>query len=114
LFNVPLGKYKNPVICNSNNLRNVSLVLRYSKAMIKISDYKEMLLENAKEGDFIYLDPPYNPASSTAYFTKYTDSGFNNQDQRELADIFRKLLKIVYTMAALNSRIFFAIFYFRH
>jgi DNA adenine methylase len=52
-FNVPLGKYKNPVICNTSNLRNVSLALRYSRAKIEFSDYKEILLENAKEGDFI-------------------------------------------------------------
>jgi DNA adenine methylase len=48
-------------------------------------------LENAKESDFIYLDPPYNPLSSTAYFTKYTNSGFNDEDQKELAHIFSKL-----------------------
>jgi DNA adenine methylase len=91
VFNVPLGKYKSPLICNSSNLRNVSLALRYSKATIKVSDYKKILLENAKEGDFIYLDPPYSPVSSTAYFTKYTNSGFHDRDQKELADVFRKL-----------------------
>jgi DNA adenine methylase len=72
-------------------LRNVSLALRHSKATIKVSDYKDILLENAKEDDFIYLDPPYDPVSSTAYFTKYTNSGFDDQDQKELADIFREL-----------------------
>ena len=90
-FNVPLGKYKNPVICNISNLRNVSLALRHSNATIQVSHYKDILLENAKEGDFIYLDPPYDPVSSTAYFTKYTDSGFGDQDQKELADVFREL-----------------------
>jgi DNA adenine methylase len=91
VFNVPWGKYKDPVICNSKNLRNVSLVLRLSKAAIKICDYKKILLGKAKEGDFIYLDPPYNPTSSTAYFTKYTNTGFNYKDQEELAAVFRKL-----------------------
>lgn len=91
LFNVPIGKYKNPTICNSSNLRNVSLALGYSKATIRVSDYKKILLENAMEGDFIYLDPPYNPVSSTAYFTGYTYSGFSDKDQKDLADIFRKL-----------------------
>ena len=90
-FNVPLGRYKNPIICNSLNLRNVSLALRYSKATIKVSDYKKILLENAKEGDFIYLDPPYNPVSPTAYFTRYTNTGFSDQDQKELADVYREL-----------------------
>ena len=49
------------------------------------------LLENAKEGDFIYLDPPYSPESSTAYFTNYTCFGFDNKDQQQLATVFRKL-----------------------
>jgi DNA adenine methylase len=92
LFNVPWGKYNNPLICDSRNLRNASIALHYySNITIKVSDYKEMLLENAKEGDFIYLDPPYSPESSTACFTNYTSFGFDNQDQQELADIFRKL-----------------------
>jgi DNA adenine methylase len=50
-----------------------------------------MLLENAKEGDFIYLDPPYSPESSTVYFTNYTSFGFDNKDQQELATVFREL-----------------------
>ena len=60
IFNVPIGRYKNPLICNSDNLKNVSLALRYSKAVIQPSDYKQILLENAKEGDFVYLDPPFD------------------------------------------------------
>ena len=86
-----MGQYKNPLICDSSNLRNVSLALRYSNATIKACDYKEILLENTREGDFIYLDPPYNPESSTAYFTGYTNSGFYDKDQKELAHVFRKL-----------------------
>jgi DNA adenine methylase len=92
LFNVPFGKYDNPLICDSSNLRNVSIALHYcNNITIKVSDYKEMLLENAKEGDFIYLDPPYNPVSLTAYFTNSTCFGFDNKDQQELATVFRKL-----------------------
>lgn len=93
LFNVPWGKYKDPVICNSKNLRNVSLALQRSDAITQVSDYKEILRKNAKEGDFIYLDPPYRPSSSTAYFTRYTDTGFNDKDQRDLANIFEELTK---------------------
>jgi DNA adenine methylase len=93
LFNVPWGKYKDPVICNSKNLRNVSSALQRSNAKIQVSDYKEMLLKNAKEGDFIYLDPPYRPSSSTAYFTRYTDTGFTDKDQRDIASTFEELTK---------------------
>ena len=91
IFNVPIGRYKNPVICDSDNLKKVSVALRYSKAQIQVSDYKVILLQKAEEDDFIYLDPPYNPTSSTASFTDYTNTGFNDNDQKELADIFKKL-----------------------
>jgi len=91
IFNVPIGRYKNPVICDSDNLKKVSVALRYSKAQIQVSDYKVILLQKAEEDDFIYLDPPYNPTSSTASFTDYTNTGFNDNDQKELADVFKKL-----------------------
>jgi len=80
------------LICDSNNLRNASLSLRDSKVIIELSDYKQIVLENAKEGDFVYLDPPYNPASSTASFTSYTNRGFTNTDQKELRDVFTELI----------------------
>ncbi len=89
-FNVPWGKYKDPVICDSKNLRNLSIVLKQSRVNIGVRDYKE-LLKNTREGDFIYLDPPYRPTSSTAYFTGYTRAGFTDEDQRDLADIFEEL-----------------------
>ena len=92
IFNVPIGRYKNPLICDSNNLRNASLSLRDSKVIIELSDYKQIVLENAREGDFVYLDPPYNPASSTASFTSYTNSGFTDTDQKELRDVFTELM----------------------
>jgi DNA adenine methylase len=82
---------ENPLICNSNNLKNVSLALRYSKAVIQPSDYKQILLENAKEGDLVYLDPPFDPPSITSCFTSYTTSGFTKTDQKELSDVFREL-----------------------
>jgi DNA adenine methylase len=91
LFNVPWGKHTNPLICDSSNLRNVSVALRYSNIKIKASDYKQVLLENAKEGDFIYLDPPYSPISSTAYFTNYTNNGFSYKEQEKLAEVYRQL-----------------------
>jgi DNA adenine methylase len=90
-FNVPWGKYKDPAICNSKNLRNLSFALQQSETIIQVKDYKEILLKNAKEGDFIYLDPPYRPISSTAYFTRYTEAGFTDKDQRDLASIFEEL-----------------------
>jgi DNA adenine methylase len=91
IFNFPKGRYKNPLICNSNNLKNVSLSLQLSKAILQLSDYKQILLENVREGDFAYLDPPFDPISSTASFTSYTTSGFTKTDQKELSDVFAEL-----------------------
>jgi DNA adenine methylase len=91
MFNVPMGKYKNPLICDAQNLRNISTLLRQSKTKFLITDYKKILIDHAGQDDFIYIDPPYSPVTSTANFTSYTDKGFNTQDQKELADIFKLL-----------------------
>jgi DNA adenine methylase len=58
---------------------------------IKAADYRQILLENAKEGDFIYLDPPYSPESATANFTNYTTNGFSNKEQENTAEIYKQL-----------------------
>jgi DNA adenine methylase len=89
-FNVPWGEYKNPNICDSSNLENVSNALRYSSAIISTGDYRDAI-ENAQKGDFVYLDPPYNPVSYTSNFTAYTPNGFGREDQVQLAEVFRKL-----------------------
>ena len=86
IFNVPIGRYKNPLICNSNNLKNVSLALRYSKAVIQPGDYKQILLENAREGDFVYLDPPFDPPQSSLQASLLTQlAGFLKQTKKNLA-----------------------------
>ena len=91
IFNVPIGRYKNPLICDSENLRNISIILNHSNTNLHVSDYKKMLLETTQEEDFIYLDPLYYPISITSNFTSYTNNGFTNKDQEELAKIFKKL-----------------------
>lgn len=90
IFNVPIGRYKNPLICNVSNLENVSKALRYSKVLIETSDYKDVL-HRAEKDDFIYLDPPYHPTSSTSNFTGYTNYGFDDNDQSGLAKVFIEL-----------------------
>ena len=91
IFNVPIGRYKNPIICDSSNLRNISLTLKYSNTNLQVSDYKKILVEQPQKDDFIYLDPPYYPISITSNFTSYTNNGFTNRDQEKLAKIFKKL-----------------------
>jgi DNA adenine methylase len=97
-----VGK-KNPTICDSINLRNVSNVLRNPRVTIKAADYKQVLFEIVKEGDFIYLDPPYSPESSTAYFTSYTNNGFSNKDQERLAEVYKQLDEMKCKVMLTNS-----------
>jgi len=89
-FNVPMGRYKNPVICDKDRLSRASAALNYSKAQLVVRSYKEAL-KKARKDDFVYLDPPFNPLSSTAHFVDYTKSGFSEKDQEELAQVFKEL-----------------------
>jgi len=84
-FNVPFGRYNNPVICDEDNLRRVSDALQ--DVTITHQDYKHVL-KTAKSGDFIYLDPPYYPINATSSFTSYTAEGFLEKEQTELRNTF--------------------------
>ncbi|NNE19342.1 MAG: DNA adenine methylase [Myxococcales bacterium] len=87
-FNVPVGSYKNPRILNEDALRAASEALR--GADLRCASF-DMLLENAKPGDFIYFDPPYEPVSATASFTSYASGGFSQDDQTRLRDVYEAL-----------------------
>jgi DNA adenine methylase len=89
-FNVPIGSYKNPQILNEGILRAASIALQHSS--IEARDFRE-IVTLARPGDFLYFDPPYDPLSKTASFTSYTAVDFRDDDQRDLADVFRQLTK---------------------
>ncbi|MGK3964517.1 DNA adenine methylase [Sorangium sp. So ce118] len=87
-FNVPFGRYVNPSICNPPQLRACSAALQGVE--LEVRDF-ERVLDHAAEGDFVYLDPPYSPVSSTANFTSYSAGGFSFRDQERLAALFAAL-----------------------
>jgi DNA adenine methylase len=87
-FNVPMGRYANPTVCDPLALRAASLALR--RTVIQTASY-EAVLDDAGAGDFVYFDPPYDPASDTADFTAYTSSEFGRPAQGRLAEVFREL-----------------------
>jgi len=89
-FNVPLGKYTNPNIINRENLLTVSRILQSSNIEFFCRDF-EAILHDTKKGDFVYLDPPYQPVSKTANFTSYTTRNFTDDDLERLATIAEKL-----------------------
>jgi len=87
-FNVPFGSYKNPRTCDEENLRAVSQALRKTKVLCRPF---EKVVQSAEPGDFVYLDPPYQPISSTSNFTGYTRGCFGIEDQVRLAEIVKEL-----------------------
>ena len=89
-FNVPLGRYTNPNIVNEENLRSVSSILQSNKVSIKCRDF-ESVLNDAKKGDLVYFDPPYQPVSDTANFTSYTNRDFTLDDLSRLSELCHKL-----------------------
>jgi len=88
LFNVPIGRYKNPLICDEKTLRAAARALRNAN----IEQRSFTALPNIIEkGDFVYFDPPYDPVSSTANFTGYDKGTFTREDQEHLAELFKTL-----------------------
>lgn len=90
-FNVPIGRYKNPTVCDADNLANVADALS-SKVTIVHGSF-EKVLKTAKKGDFVYFDPPYAPLTATAQFTSYTATGFSTPDQERLQHVVVQLAR---------------------
>ncbi len=85
-YNVPMGRYKNPTICDRNNLLAVSEALK--KVEIRCGDYADTLIESGNP--IYYFDPPYKPISVSSSFGAYTKDGFGDGDQvrlKEFCDI---------------------------
>lgn len=87
-FNVPIGSYQNPQICDKENLLAVSKLLQ--KVEIVCGDYKESA-KFIDKNTFVYFDPPYRPLSETSSFTSYTAGSFNDDNQKELAEYADRL-----------------------
>ena len=80
-FNVPVGRYSNPNICDRSNIMAVHEVLQ--SVSIECCDFEHI---SPREGDFVYCDPPYHPVNPVSSFTKYTQGGFTEADQVRLRD----------------------------
>jgi DNA adenine methylase len=87
-FNVSFGDYTDPVIVNEEVLRSASST--FQQAELAAGDFG-IVLENARAGDFVYLDPPYVPLSATSNFTGYTAGSFDFADHRRLREVFGTL-----------------------
>lgn len=100
LFNVPVGAYKNPLICNEANLRAVSEKLQ--NVTIICGDYRESA--SFIDGrTFVYFDPPYRPLNETSSFTSYTETQFDDKAQIELAQFALRMHERGARIAISNS-----------
>lgn len=89
-FNVPFGKYKNPLISDSENLTLINKLLQ--NVEIRFGDYS-VCEEYVNGKTFVYFDPPYRPLIENTSFVGYDKSGFNDDNQKELAEFIKKLDK---------------------
>jgi DNA adenine methylase len=88
LYNVPMGGYKKPTICDKDNILAVSNALQ--KVEILCGDF-EKTLNSANENSLFYFDPPYKPLSETSSFNSYAKDDFNDNEQIRLKDFCSKL-----------------------
>lgn len=99
-FNVSMGRYKDPFAGIADRIRAASPAI--VRAEIRHGDYRETLLD-VEAGDFVYLDPPYDPVTPTANFRSYTSDGFTAEDQATLAEAVRALIARGVRVMASNS-----------
>ena len=100
LFNVPIGSYKTPPICNKDNLIAISKLLQ--GVTINCADYKECI-QFINEKTFVYIDPPYRPLTGTSSFTAYSENGFDDKEQIELGRFVDKITTIGAKVVLSNS-----------
>lgn len=84
-FNTPYGRYKRPNIVNAEGICSMSAYLNTADITLCCEDFA-VTLERLGKGDFVYLDPPYDPLTQTANFTAYSSNGFGKDAQSRLKD----------------------------
>lgn len=100
LFNVPFGKYKNPMICDPQTIRKDSELLQ--RVEILNGDFEETF-NYAKGNTLFYFDPPYRPLSDTSSFNDYTKESFNDDAQIRLKEYCDRINNAGYSFMLSNS-----------
>lgn len=90
-FNVPLGRYLHPTICNAETIKADSELLNRVELVILNGDF-EQTIEHLSDGfNLFYFDPPYRPLNATSSFNSYSKEDFNDEEQIRLRDYCVKL-----------------------
>lgn len=101
-FNVPFGRHASPPkVCDPARLRAAARVL--ARAEIVCGDYRTVLAEHARAGDFVFLDPPYLPISANADFKRYTATQFREADHEDMAPVVEDLAARGCTVVLTNA-----------
>ena len=88
LFNVPYNNSRRKSI-EDNSIISIS---NYLKKVIILDGDFQVACENAKSGDFVFLDSPYAPLNPTS-FESYTKEGFDIESHKRLASLYDDLTK---------------------
>lgn len=99
-FNVPMGSYKRPTICDVDNILAVNKALQ--KVEILCGDFEETL-QYAEKNTFFYFDPPYKPLNNTSSFNSYAKDDFNDEQQVRLKKFCSKLDELGHKWMLSNS-----------
>ena len=99
-FNAPFGRYNNPSMPTEENIWELNKLF---KKIIILNDDFEIVVINARKGDFVYFDPPYMPLSKTSNFTDYTSEGFDENGQIRLFNVCKKLNSLGVNFMLSNS-----------
>lgn len=86
-FNVPYGHYENPEIINQQHIQSIHELIQ--DVIFTCSDFNSSL-NSVEVEDFIYLDPPYAPETSTS-FVGYTENGFDIDNHNKLFNLIHNL-----------------------
>ena len=99
-FNVPIGSYKRPLICDKENILAVSRALQ--KVEILCGDF-EQTINYTESNTLFYFDPPYKPLSETSGFNAYAKDNFDDKEQIRLRDFCNKLNELNHYWILSNS-----------
>lgn len=93
-FNVPLGSYVSPQIVREPQIREISAYLNQNDVRILCGDF-EAAVQDAKPGDVVYFDPPYDYDDDTAEgFVRYTADQFSRDTLLRLGALCDRLVDL--------------------
>jgi DNA adenine methylase len=102
-FNVPYGHYNSPEIVNKEHLDEIHELIQ--DVIFECADFNKSLAIPFEDSDYVYLDPPYAPETSTS-FVGYTENGFNIDNHQQLFQVLdnltEKKIKLMMSNAAVT------------